>query len=498
MQNTQKPAKLIVKSLRAKLIPVDGNYPNMTELWGYLDSFLSFEVHNSFFIKAMSGNAWIRDAWDGRNHLFNPQNGTFPTGLLPYILEGLKQFSIPYDFEDLRPSYKRGELISTQDLTIRDYQEDAVKAAIEHKRGIIWARPRSGKTIIEILLVARLSIFPVLSICQSIDIAKQTRDKFAEFLPGVKVGIIGDGECDIQDVTIATIQSLSAAYDIQEKIPKKQQERTPTQQKKLDIQQLVETAKFVWVDECHHATSNTHKYILQNKCYAAEYILGCSGTPFREDNTNLLMEGLLGPIIYEINYSRLIDDGYLVKPTIHLIKIPKTLTIAKNEPFASLYRQAITESVFRNGIIANIASDLKKRNKSCMILVNKIKHGKELERLIPGSKFSQAKSKDRASLWHQLRVKQLKVLITTLGDEGVDIPSLDATIIAAGGESAIKVFQRLRCMTPFEDKKHAIVVDFLDPYKYLRRHSKKRERLYRSEPSFRVVYKEAKVKHRTA
>lgn len=488
----KSPIKLIIKSLGAKLVVLDNSYPYLTELWGYLDSFLSYEIHNNFFIKAMSGNSWVRDTWDGRKHLFNSQTGVFPTGLLPYVLEGLKQYNIPYDVEDLRPKYNCGTTIPTEDLLPRNYQEDAVKLAMDNKRGIIWARPRSGKTICEIMLVSRLAIFPVLSICQSIDIAKQTKEKFVKFLPSVKVGIIGDGECDIQDITITTIQSLAAAYDIQEKIPKKEQERTPMQQKKVLIQQLVESAKFVWVDECHHAVSNTHKFILQNKCYSAEYILGCSGTPFREDNTNLLMEGLLGPIIYEINYSRLINDGFLVQPTIHLIKIPKTLSISDDEPFATLYKQAITENDFRNDIISNIVSNLSKRGKSCMILVNKIKHGEELVKKIPGAKFSQAKSKDRASLWHQLRVKQLKVLITTLGDEGIDIPSLDATIIAAGGESAIKVFQRLRCLTPFKNKQHAIVVDFLDPYKYLRSHSKKRERLYRSEPSFKVVYRKTK------
>ena len=124
-----------------------------------------------------------------------------------------------------------------------------------------------------------------------------------------------------------------------------------------------------------------------------------------------------------------------------------------------------------------------------MILVKQITHGNELKKMLPFAEFLHAKSKTRASLWHQLKVKQLLCLITTLGDEGVDIPSLDATIIAAGGESAIKAFQRMRCMTPYADKHHAIIVDFLDPYKYLRRHSNKRAKLYRGESSFRVTYK---------
>ena len=487
------PAAILkVKTIFSQLTPLDTNYPGLVEVWSYLDAFLSYEIHNSFYIKAMSNKEFIREHWDGRNHLFNVKTGKFLTGLLPYVEEALQQYNIPYEIEDDRMEYVK-QSIPGMILEPRPYQEDAVNVAHKIKRGIIWARPRSGKTIMEIMLVQRLGLTPVLSICQSIDVARQTVARFKQFLPEAKVGLIGDGECDIQPITVTTIQSLSAAYDIKEKIPKKQMEKIPNLAKKLDIQRMAETAKFVWVDECHHAVSATHKYILQNKVYAAEYILGCSGTPFREDNTNMLLEGLLGPIIYEIDYSKLIDTGFLVRPTVHLIKLPKTIQFDSKAAYASIYKQAIVENSLRNDAIARIASSLKDRGKTCMILVSKISHGKTLANLMPSAKFSYSKSKDRANLWHQLRVGKLLILITTLGDEGIDIPSLGATIIAAGGESAIKVFQRLRCLTPSPGKTHAIVVDFLDPYKYLRRHSKKREKLYRSEPSFRITYKEVKL-----
>ncbi len=335
-------ATLKVNTIFSQLVPLDIDYPGFVEMWSYLDAFLSYEIHNSFFIKAMSNKQFIREQWDGRNHLFSVKTGKFLTGLLPYVEEALKQYKIPYDIEDDRMIYQQQPL-SGLSLEPRPYQDDAVNIAYALKRGIIWARPRSGKTIMEIMLVQRLGITPVLSICQSIDIARQTVEKFNQFLPSVKVGLIGDGECDIQPITVTTIQSLSAAYNIKEKIPKKQMEKIPALAKKLDIQRMVETAKFVWVDECHHAVSSTHKYILQNKIYSAEYILGCSGTPFREDNTNMLLEGLLGPIIYEIDYSKLIDTGYLVRPTVHLIKLPKIIQF-DNEAYASIYRQAIVEN----------------------------------------------------------------------------------------------------------------------------------------------------------
>ena len=486
-------ARLEIKTLVSKLIPLDMNAPNMSNLWVHLDQFLSYEIHNSFFMKAMSNKAYIRDIWDGREHLFNAKRGTFLTGLLPYVMEAIKQFDILIEVVDDRPEYSP-EPTSHQviGIDIRQYQEDAVENCINSKRGIIWARPRSGKTIMEIMLVAKLNIFPVLSICQSIDVARQTVAKFEQFLPDIPVGLIGDGECNIQPITITTIQSLAAAYDIKEKIPKNELERTPQQSKKLAIQNLVETSKIVWVDECHHSASNTHKHVLQNKIWAAEYILGCSGTPFREDNTNLLMEGLLGPIIYEINYSKLIEGGHLVRPTIHIVKLPRSVDFDDSDlPYSTIYKKAISENSFRNDIISKIVRDLTRRGKTCMVLVSQVTHGKALAKLMPSAEFSYSKSKDREQLWQRLKTRMLPCLITTLGDEGVDIPSLDATIIAAGGISAIKVFQRLRCLTPYKGKKHAIVVDFMDPYKYLRKHSKKREMLYKSEPSFIVNYKKA-------
>ena len=143
-----------------------------------------------------------------------------------------------------------------------------------------------------------------------------------------------------------------------------------------------------------------------------------------------------------------------------------------------------------------IVKNLESRDKSSMVLVSKIKHGEILQKLIPGSIFLQGKDTSdlRIKTLKDLKDKKLMCLITTLGNEGLDIPNLDAVVIAAGGKSAILIFQRLRCLTPYktdtEEKKNAIVVDFLDANKYLRSHSNKRKRLYKSEKLFKVVVKD--------
>lgn len=477
----------------------DPEYPRLEELWQYLDEALSYDVQNAFFIKTTSKKKYVQDMWDGKKHLFSIKTGRFLSGLLPYVESALKEFNIPYDIVDIRPQYSPQPLnMLSSKFEAREYQSKALKALLKHKRGILFARPRSGKSLVEIMLHNKLGLTPHLSICQSLDIAYQTKRKFEEFLPGVSVGIIGDGQVDIQDVTIATIQSLAAAYTKPYKVARKEKKEKVINRDSLKqkVKDLVEKSKVVWVDEAHHSPADIYKFILENKIYSAEYVIGSSGTPFREDNTDKYIEGLLGPVVFEIDYSTLIDAEFLVAPTIHLIKLPKEFEDS-NEYYATIYKKGIVENKTRNAIIQRIAQNLNNKGQTCMILVTKKNHGRLLEGMIKGSKFLHGESKDREETWEKLRRKKLKTLITTLGDEGVDLPNLDANIIASGGESAIKVFQRLRCMTAFgkgtkNEKKHAIVVDFLDPCKYLKRHSRKRKRLYLSEPSFRVVVRDGK------
>jgi len=301
-------------------------------------------------------------------------------------------------------------------------------------------------------------------------------------------------------VTIITIQSSAAAFDKKYKLSRgeKKERSFKNLLNKKHVRELIRDMKFVWVDEVHHcAAGNIYSDVLKN-IEKAEYILGCSGTLFREDGGDLYTEGLIGPLLYEIDYSNLIREGFLVAPTIHMIKLPKNVEPSKDD-YSTIYKECVVENNYRNNIIKRVVENLISRNKSSMVLVSKIKHGEILQELISGSVFLKGNDESdlRTKTFQDLRDKRLLCLITTLGDEGIDIPSLDAVIIAAGGKSAIKIFQRLRNLTTYknpktgEEKKNAIVVDFLDPWKYLKTHSNKRKKLYKSEESFKIVIKNA-------
>ena len=77
--------------------------------------------------------------------------------------------------------------------------------------------------------------------------------------------------------------------------------------------------------------------------------------------------------------------------------------------------------------------------------------------------------------------KLLMVICSSIWDEGVDIPNLDAIIVAGGGMSEIKAIQKVgRGLRKTATKDSVQVIDFSDlSHKYLRKHSRERVKAYR-------------------
>ena len=83
---------------------------------------------------------------------------------------------------------------------------------------------------------------------------------------------------------------------------------------------------------------------------------------------------------------------------------------------------------------------------------------------------------------------ELDLLIASkIFDQGVDIPQLDALILAGSGKSSGRALQRIgRVIRTNPGKSNAIVVDFYDNAKYLKDHSQRRIDIYKSEPGFKI------------
>lgn len=360
----------------------------------------------------------------------------------------------------------------------------------------------SGKTLVVSSLVAQFNI-PTIIYVIGIELLYQMRDTLKDAY-GIEAGIVGGGICDTsKSVTIMTIWSAASAFDKKAQITENdttgESNVKISGENKKNIQRLVHSAQLFIFDECQYAASETLQF-LHKVSVAAKHRFLFSGTPWRDTGDDILIEAVSGPKIYDINATRLINEGHLVPPDIHFVNVPVIRNVGKN--YHDVYKKYVVENDDRNDLIIKAARKLVAGGKKVLILVVRVPHGDVLmEKLQEEFKvkfLDGAKStKDRLESIKAMKDGKIDILIASkIFDQGVDIPELDALILAGSGKSSGRALQRIgRVIRKFEGKKKAIVVEFYDNCKYLKDHSEARIKVYGSEPGFNIIMPKNQVLH---
>ena len=244
-------------------------------------------------------------------------------------------------------------------------------------------------------------------------------------------------------------------------------------------------ANDILVHNCQHWAASTCQ-VVSDYCSSARYRFGISATPWRDMGDDLLIDACFGKLISNISASTLIEKKVLVPPKIYFVHTKTKL----GGTFADVYRKGIVENTCRNTIIKNLAEQMVEDGRQTLILVRHIAHGEILQDMIPGSVFIHGSiaSKSRQNTINRMKEgKHRCVIASSIFDEGVDIRPLSALILAGSGKSQTRALQRIgRVIRAYEGKTDAIIVDFFDDMKYMRKHSQARRRMYKTEPKFEI------------
>jgi len=429
---------------------------------------------------------------DGRIGVFKEKSGRFPTGCIPRVSHYLTHFGIPYTVDRRLPP-KTADIKFTGKL--RKYQTQMLMAALTHPYGILKAVPRSGKTVVAAACIAARGVVPAMFMVNSIDLCHQAVSELKKWLD-CPVGLIGDGIYEPEDVTVVSIQSAfgslvktGKAKPVKWRDPQLRKEKPLPRHR--DAVDLIQRTRLRVLDEVHHSRSPSHQATLkamESCCYS----IGLSATPWSEENDGILIEAAAGPVVYTTTYSDMIAEGWLVEPIIEMVDIPPKKYAAR-ETWAHIYSDYIVNGDFRNQQIVDFSHRMMDEDHTTLIFVSKINHGIALADAIDGAVWVHGKvsGTERHRIWEKFREKEIKVVVSTVGKEGLDIPTLDAVVMACGGRSAIAALQAMpRVLTCAPGKDHAHVLDFYDNAKYLREHSERRLSLYRTEPMFKIKFKE--------
>lgn len=244
---------------------------------------------------------------------------------------------------------------------------------------------------------------------------------------------------------------------------------------KLNLDEYLDYFVAILVDEAHHVSkfNGTYGKILQK--LISPIRLGFTATIPEKVEAKHALEGLIGPVVGELNIKEAVKRGVIAKPKIRIIKTPFSQQIKDIRKYADAYEKGIVYNENRNRLILKTAADYVKENKSVLILVVRTEHGKALTNLASEYftkrlRFLYGATDEELRLLSKdlLKNKNLKCLITSvIWKEGVDVPSLDVVINAAGGKSEIATIQAVsRSLTRTKDKEEGRVVDFFDPSHY--------------------------------
>lgn len=463
--------------------------------------------------------------WDGVRRLFKRWNGTFPTGLVGMVRGILRENGIEHIATDIRakPVRNRNWTIKMP-WDLRYYQREAVDTCKRTQRGVIELPTASGKTVTFSVLIGELAIAPTIVYVPNRLLLHQTAKDIEKFLRDIDgkvltVGKVGDGICEIKDVTVMTIQTAITAYNMVydrnkgtiKRLTKAEISKagnTPYKKKrrnleddededlefvnenKAAIKELIGSARVVITDECHRASSFLYQEVLK-RSKAAYYRFAFSGTPWREDNTEMLITASFGRITYVKTHSELIREGFLSRPYIIMADVPKScVPKGSMETYRDVVKNCIIDCDARNRLIAAVAKQVSPMGPTLM-LVQEIPHGRALEKIIPGSKFICAKTPktQQHEAIKDLMSGKLPILIATpVGDEGLDLVQLKVLILCHAGRSAGKLKQRVgRTSRIHEGKSYSLVVDFRDRNEYLASQGRDREKVFLAEEEWVIV-----------
>lgn len=439
-----------------------GNLP--TEKIEPLRYQLSYKEPGHFFRK--QANRFAQE----RKYLITEKRQEFRTGLLSRVLTTLDTLETEYEVKDNRLTADQDHFMPLKlEATMRTYQEDAIRIAIAEKTGMVRVATGGGKTRIMAGIVAALERRAVI-VVHRLDLLHQVLDVLSELMLYREViGIVGGGTYEPNLVTVVTVQTICAALGINYEAGDDDDDEKPrgASAHRDEIEAMLSQAQVVVVDEAHHAPARTISEVLK-RCPNATWRIGMSATDWRDDGADLLIEAAIGPRIFDISLSDLMDMGYLVPASIRMVPMAVEGYIEPSDAWNALYKQFYTDNVAFHEQAVTWNMEQLQAGRHILTLVTSIKHGQRLQALHQDwgleSVFLSGKdpTSKRQEVLNDVRSGRLRCLIgTSIADEGLDLPILDALNLAGGGKSTTRAYQRIgRTLRPMPGKERSQVIDY--------------------------------------
>lgn len=414
--------------------------------------------------------------WDGKVRCYNPITQILPIGLLNNLLIWCDQHKIEYSMQGfdkpLRDNIDKAELEKqmnsyiTAGFQARDYQVNAVHAALTNRRGVLLSCTGSGKSLMIYTFLRYLldnkDVHRAILIVPSVSLVEQMFSDFRDY-----------GWDDLED-------HVEMLYSGKKPTFKKEILISTWQSLEKEDPEFFEVYDACVVDECHQAKCNVVTRLLK-LMHNAEYKIGTSGTLPTEISEQLQINSVIGNVLFELKSCELIARGYLTKLNIAAIFLKYPLSfIEENKERTYPEEVKMVEEYPNRNKVLNFIIDHTSPMNNMLILVNHRNHLKDVEDYLhknyPEKKVSIITGDVKAKVREEIRVgiedEDGTILLATYQtmSTGVNIPKLHAIMLFSNSKSRIKVLQSIgRGLRKHNSKNKVIIYDIVDDLSYKKR-----------------------------
>lgn len=303
--------------------------------------------------KDNSGNLWL----------------TFPRGGMSVVREVLSTLGISKTVLDCRNPSPDFVDFPEHKLTLFDYQERLVQAAIKKQNCLIRAGCGAGKTTAVIALAARVRK-NTLVIVWSANLLEQWVKRLQKEL-GLsldQIGVIGDGKFSIKPITVAMQQTLFSRGISDE---------------------LNDYFDVLIFDEVQRAAADTMFHTVDP--FKANWRIGVSDDEHRKDKKEFLIYDLFGEVVADIPHDDLVKSGHVMGVDVFL-----TPSVTSFDGFEDMdpkkrfkeFLERATADEPRNQQILDLAHEHYFAGESILIMTHRREHAKYLHERLTAMKLN--------------------------------------------------------------------------------------------------------------
>ena len=396
-------------------------------------------------------------AWNFHGRGKPPPESIYPRGYLPGDRVWLPRGVLPWPASPMVERERPREVL--EGVSPFWYQAEAVDAVLKSGHGIVEAPCGAGKTGIGTFLASRVA-GRVLVVVHTLDLVRQWVDRLSTWLPGVSVGQLGGGKKPKgEEIVVASLSTLA------------RWEWSQLGAFGRDFSLLV-------ADECHHVPAETWLRVVAGM--PCRYRVGLTATPKRKDGLETWMALALGPTVYRIDQETLDRAGRTMAPEIVVLNTGHEVAVGEH-PAATM--RGVLEDRQRDAQVQRAVRRLVADGRRVLVLTSLVDHAESLAEAVGGSALvGRCTTRKRQAVLEAVRAGSLSVVVATqLADEGLDLPELDAVVLAAPSSHKPATRQRVgRACRALEGKRTPIVVDVVDAGQWAARKWSARRALYRS------------------